>query len=129
MDSKALLDKLDKLSELLCVNRASRHWWYQRMTAVALVPLSFWLIILLDKALNAPYADTLAWLSSPLNAIVILAWTLAVIYHAALGVQVVLEDYVSTIAIREKSIWATNLIFIVLGLAALLAIFRILLIG
>jgi succinate dehydrogenase / fumarate reductase, membrane anchor subunit len=126
MNYKALFDKL---SELLSVKIASRHWWYQRMTAVALVPLSFWLIILLDKALNAPYADTLAWLTSPLNTIAIIAWTLAVIYHAALGVQVVLEDYVSTITIRTQSIRATNLIFTFLGLAALLAIFRILFIG
>ena len=45
------------------------HWWMQRVTAVALIPLSFWLIIFLDLGLNAPYADTLAWLSSPLNTI------------------------------------------------------------
>lgn len=126
MDYKALFDKL---SELLSVKIASRHWWYQRVTAVALVPLSFWLIVLLDKALNAPYADTLAWLSSPLNTIAIIAWTVAVIYHAALGVQVVLEDYVSTISIREQSIRATNLVFTFLGLAALLATFYIFLIG
>ncbi|MEI6336826.1 MAG: succinate dehydrogenase, hydrophobic membrane anchor protein, partial [Methylococcaceae bacterium] len=43
------------------------HWWMQRVTAVALVPLSFWLIIFLDLSLNAPYQETVAWLASPLN--------------------------------------------------------------
>jgi succinate dehydrogenase / fumarate reductase, membrane anchor subunit len=126
MDYKTLFRKL---ANLFSVKSASGHWWYQRVTAVALVPLSFWLIVLLNKALNAPYADTLAWLTSPLNTIAILAWTILVIYHAALGVQVVLEDYVSTISIREQSIRGTNLIFLFLGLAALLAIFRIIFIG
>jgi succinate dehydrogenase / fumarate reductase membrane anchor subunit len=87
-----------------------------------LVPLSIWLIVLLNKALNAPYADTVEWLSSPLNTLAIIAWTVAVVYHAALGVQVVIEDYVSTIPVRHLAIRATNLIFLVLGVAALLAI-------
>jgi len=122
MDYKALFNKLS-------VKSASGHWLYQRVTAVALIPLAFWLIIFMDKALNATYADTLAWLSSPINTIAIVAWTLAVIFHAALGMQVVLEDYVSTITIRKISIRASNLVFTFLGLAAMYAIIRILLKG
>ena len=119
MAYKAVFNKLS-------ITSASGHWLYQRVTAVALVPLAFWLIIFLDKALNAPYANTLVWLSTPINAVAMVAWTLAVIYHAALGVQVVLEDYVSTIAIRKLSIRASNLVFTCLGFAALFAIIRIL---
>jgi len=119
MDYKATLEKA---ADFFSVHSGSGHFWYQRVTAVALVPLSIWLIVLLNKALNAPYADTVEWLSSPLNTSAIIAWTVAVVYHAALGVQVVIEDYVSTIPVRHLAIRATNLIFLVLGVAALLAI-------
>ncbi|MDT4288291.1 succinate dehydrogenase, hydrophobic membrane anchor protein [Methylomonas sp. MO1] len=119
MDYKATLEKA---ADFFSVHSGSGHFWYQRVTAVALVPLSIWLIVLLNKALNAPYADTVDWLSSPINTLAIIAWTVAVVYHAALGVQVVIEDYVSTIPVRHLAIRATNLIFLVLGVAALLAI-------
>jgi succinate dehydrogenase / fumarate reductase membrane anchor subunit len=124
MDYKATLEKA---ADFFSVHSGSGHFWYQRVTAVALVPLSIWLIVLLNKALNAPYANTVEWLSSPINTLAIIAWTVAVIYHAALGVQVVIEDYVSTIPVRNLAIRATNLIFLVLGVAALLAIIIILL--
>ena len=98
------------------------HWWYQRLTAAALVPLSVWLLLLLHHALNAPYADTLAWLKSPLNATAIGAWIVVVMYHAALGVQVVIEDYVSTLGLRHWAIRLTHLAFLILGIASLAAL-------
>lgn len=103
----------------------TRHWWLQRVTAVALIPLSFWLISLLNMSMNAPFAETVAWLASPLNTVCVVFWVLAVFYHAALGVQVVIEDYVSTEWLKIVSVWSVNLIFMFLGLAALIAIFRI----
>jgi len=119
MDYKALLEKA---ADYFSVNNPVAHWWYQRVSAAALVPLSIWLIVFLNKALGAPYAETVGWLSSPLNLLAIAAWTVAVIYHAALGVQVVIEDYVSTIPVRHLAIRATNLIFLLVGVAALFAL-------
>jgi succinate dehydrogenase / fumarate reductase membrane anchor subunit len=108
-----------KLLGILTVKSAVSHWRYQRLSAVALVPLTFWLLLLLSKASHAPYAETLVWISSPLNIFALSAWTVAVIYHAALGVQVVLEDYVSQLAVRHTAINASNFIFISLGVAIL----------
>ena len=105
------------------------HWWMQRVTAVALVPLSFWLIIFLDLSLNAPYQETIAWLSSPLNTVVMVAWLLAVFYHATLGLQVVIEDYIAAEFVKIVAVWTVNLGFLLLVLAALIAVFRTLLIG
>lgn len=123
MDFKLLLAKT---VDCFSIHNATSHFWYQRVTAVALIPLSVWLILFLNTALSAPYAETVSWLSSPLNAVAIIAWTIAVIFHAALGVQVVIEDYVSTIPVRHLAIRATNFIFLILGVAALAAIFLIL---
>ncbi|MGZ8163034.1 MAG: succinate dehydrogenase, hydrophobic membrane anchor protein [Methylobacter sp.] len=105
------------------------HWWMQRVTAAALIPLSFWLITFLDLSLNAPYQQTVAWLTSPFNTVCIVAWVLAVFYHSALGLQVVIEDYVAAEGIKIISVWAVNLVFLFLALAALIAVFRILLVG
>jgi succinate dehydrogenase / fumarate reductase membrane anchor subunit len=111
--------KSTKKSLPLHCKGAVGHWWSQRLTALVLVPLSIWLLLLLHHAFNAPYAETLAWLKSPLNALAIGAWNVVVMYHAALGVQVVIEDYVSTLAIRHWAIRLTHLIFLILGVLAL----------
>ncbi|MGY6275411.1 succinate dehydrogenase, hydrophobic membrane anchor protein [Methylomonas sp. MgM2] len=103
-------------------NHATTHFLHQRITSLLLIPLSFWLLAFLNKAMNASYADTVDWLTSPLNAAAIAIWSVAVIYHAALGVQVVIEDYVSTISIRQGVIFASNLCFLILGIAAVSAI-------
>ncbi|CAA9891217.1 Succinate dehydrogenase, hydrophobic membrane anchor protein [Candidatus Methylobacter favarea] len=105
------------------------HWWMQRITAVALIPLSFWVIKFFALTLNAPYQQTIAWLISPVNTLAIVAWVLAVFYHSALGLQVVIEDYVAAEGAKIISIWAVNLVFLFLALAALIAVFRIILIG
>ena len=105
------------------------HWWMQRVTAVALIPLSYWLIIFLNLSLNAPYQHTVEWLATPLNTLCIVAWVLAVFYHAALGLQVVIEDYIAAEGIKIVAVWTVNLSFLLLALAALIAVFRTLLIG
>lgn len=105
------------------------HWWMQRVTAVALIPLSYWLITFLNLSLNAPYQQTVEWLAIPLNTLCIVAWVLAVFYHAALGLQVVIEDYIAAEGVKIAAVWTVNLSFLLLALAALIAVFRTLLIG
>ena len=105
------------------------HWWMQRVTAVALIPLSFWLITFLNLSLTAPYQETIAWVTSPLNTVGLVALILAIFYHAALGLQVVIEDYIAAEGIKIIAVWTVNLSFLLLALAALIAVFRILLIG
>ena len=120
---------LAKVRGLGSAKAGTSHWWMQRVTAAALFPLSFWLITFLDLSLNAPYQETVGWLTSPLNTVCIVAWILAVFYHAALGLQVVIEDYVAAEGIKIVAVWAVNLSFLLLALTALIAVFRTLLIG
>ena len=120
---------LAKVRGLGSAKAGTSHWWMQRITAVALIPLSFWLISFLDLSLNAPYQQTVEWLTSPLNTVCMVAWVLAVFYHAAMGLQVVIEDYVAAEGVKIVAVWAVNLSFLLLALAALIAVFRTLLIG
>jgi succinate dehydrogenase / fumarate reductase membrane anchor subunit len=70
------------------------HFWRQRVTAAALVPLSLWFGISVLGLIGAHEAATLAFLSQPLNAILMAAFVVILLYHMALGLQVVIDDYV-----------------------------------
>ena len=118
---------LAKVRGLGSAKAGSAHWWMQRISAIALLPLTFWLIMFLDLSLNAPFQETVSWLASPFNTVCIVAWIIAVFYHAALGLQVVIEDYVSAEGWKILSIWSVNLVLVFLALAALVAVFRIIL--
>ena len=112
----------DKALRVKSAHPATSHFWYQRLTALDLIPVTVWLIVFFHKSLNAPHAETLEWLRSPANAAAACVWAIAATYHAALGMQVVIEDYVSTIPVRRWAIRGSHLIFLVLGVAALVAI-------
>ena len=114
---------------LFAKNSATKHWKTQRLTAVALVPLSIWLLVFLDKTLNASYLQTLDWLANPVNSFALLAWVISAFYHAALGVQVVLEDYVSCLTLRKRAIYVVNGVFLVSCLTAVVVILIIIFLG
>ncbi|MFI3138326.1 MAG: succinate dehydrogenase, hydrophobic membrane anchor protein [Methylococcaceae bacterium] len=122
MDVRSTLSKISG-------GNATGHWLLQRITAVLLIPLSYWLIILLNLLTTAPYQSTLNWLTVPLNAAALIAWVILVFYHAALGVQVVIEDYVPQPTVQSWSIRAVNTVFGLLALAALAALSKIILAG
>ncbi|MGR8929820.1 MAG: succinate dehydrogenase, hydrophobic membrane anchor protein [Gammaproteobacteria bacterium] len=101
---------------------ATGHFRHQRFSALLLVPFSYWLLILFQNALNRPYVDTATWLMSPINAVGVIIWTVLAMYHSALGVKVVLEDYVSTRLVRQIAIRSAQLIFFLMGIAAVAAV-------
>ncbi|HEV2322164.1 MAG TPA: succinate dehydrogenase, hydrophobic membrane anchor protein [Gammaproteobacteria bacterium] len=70
------------------------HWWAQRVSAVALIPLSVWFAVSVLGLVRADYAVVVSWLHMPSTAVLMSLFLAAVFYHAYLGVQVVVEDYV-----------------------------------
>jgi succinate dehydrogenase / fumarate reductase membrane anchor subunit len=98
------------------------HWWMQRLTAIALIPLTLWLTFSVSSISGAEYKEVIAELGSPLNAILIITLIIVAFYHAALGMQVVFEDYVSTIKTRTICIISTNLILLLLAVAGVGAV-------
>ena len=70
------------------------HWWAERVSAVALVPLTLWLVASIIAHTGSDYANFIAWLRTPLATILMILLLIASFYHTALGLQVVIEDYV-----------------------------------
>lgn len=120
---------LSRVRGLGSIQSGTHHWWMQRVTAVALIPLSFFVISLLDLMFNAPYSETIAWLATPFHSTIIVAWLISVFYHAALGLQVVIEDYIAVEGLKIIAVWTVNLVFFLLALAAVIAVLRIISIG
>lgn len=90
---------------------ATKHWTFQRLSALALIPLSYWLLAFLYACLQNDFFQAAQWLNAPLNKSALLLWLLVSCYHAALGIQVVCEDYVSNLSIRKIAIWLTYALF------------------
>ena len=73
---------------------ASRHWRYQRVSAFGLLPLGLWFLYMLLALPALDYATLKAWIAEPLQALLLLLFAWFSLWHSALGVQVVVEDYV-----------------------------------
>jgi succinate dehydrogenase / fumarate reductase membrane anchor subunit len=101
------------------------HWWAQRITAVALIPLVVWFAISLIMLSGADYAVVRAWIGSPV-VMVLLTLTIVIgLHHGQLGMQVVIEDYVHNDGMKLALIVLMRFIAVFFGLAAIVAILRI----
>ena len=97
------------------------HWWAQRLTAVALVPLTLWFICSVIRLLGAPHEAVVIWMSNPLVLALMLALIVAMFHHMQLGLQVVIEDYVKGDSRKLVSILAMKAVVWLLGLSAAVA--------
>ena len=72
----------------------AHHWWMQRLTSIALVPLMLWFAISLASMGNLSHASAVAWVQSPFVAVGLSLLVVVMFYHVQLGIQVIIEDYV-----------------------------------
>lgn len=103
----------------------THHWWMQRITALALVPLTLWFVAFLVVVVTADHETVIAWLRSPVVVILTSALIVAVFYHGALGMQVVIEDYVHVEALKLAGIVAVNFASMLLAAVCLFAVLSI----
>jgi len=102
------------------------HWWLQRLTAVALVPLSVWFVASLLVVAESPDPFRVAdWLSSPASALLLVALIIALFWHAKLGFQVVVEDYVHTKWLKYALLIGNNFFCVLAALACVLAVLKL----
>ena len=110
---------LAKARGLGSAKKGTSHWWMQRVTAIALIPLSFWLILFVKQLFHGSYAEITHWLSSPFNLVILLSWAFVGFYHGALGLQVVIEDYISHEGLKISLVWLIKLTFLTAAISSL----------
>jgi succinate dehydrogenase / fumarate reductase membrane anchor subunit len=101
------------------------HWWGQRVSAIALIPLSLWFAGSVLQLSHAGYADVIVWLHTPWVAVLLSLFLITLLYHAYLGVQVVIEDYVHHKGLEVTSLLLIKFTCILLGAAGVFTALRI----
>ena len=107
----SLMTPLNRVLGLGTGKGAAEHWWLQRTTAVALLPLGLWLAYALLTLPKFDYASVVAWVREPVTSILLILLVVAAGYHSALGIQVVVEDYVTGKGLRAATLMASTLAF------------------
>ena len=103
----------------------TRHWWAERLSSIALAPLVAWFAFSVVSLTGADYATVTEWFRSLVNAVLTLLLIATLFYHMQLGLQVVIEDYVQSRAMRLFGIVAVKIISALLGVAAAFAVLKV----
>jgi len=101
------------------------HWWLQRLTSLALVPLSVWLLVSLLSLPGLDFVTVVSWLAGTWSATLMVLLVLLASWHSSLGVQVILEDYVHEAGLKTLSLVASAFIHVLLAAIGVFAILRI----
>lgn len=116
MDRYRLRSPLGRAIGLGSAKAGFDHWWMERVTAVALVPLSVWFAASVIANSGSDHETFIGWLGSPVTAVLMVLLLVALFWHTALGLQVVIEDYVHS----ALKIWALLAMrFVCFGLAVI----------
>ena len=116
---------LKKVMKMQSKSHGVVHWKLQRISAIAMIPLIIWFVSSLVFSLINSYEQSITWLQSPINAtgMVLLFGTLY--FHAASGLQVVIEDYVHNEGLKIMSLILIKLLSVLLGVLSILCVLKI----
>ena len=103
----------------------TRHFWHQRLTSVAAVPLTIFFVVLVIAMMGRNHAAAVQILGSPLIAILMLLFILTSVYHMQIGMQVIIEDYVHGEVAKLVLLMANTFFSIAIGLASAYAILKL----
>lgn len=101
------------------------HWWWQRLTALALIPLALWFVFSVAALAGAEHATVILWMQSPVVAALLILFISVVFYHAQLGVQVVIEDYIHTEWLKNACLITLKFAVVFLTVMAVVIILQV----
>ncbi len=101
------------------------HWTVQRLTAISNVPLVLWFIVSAAALSGATYGEVVEWLASPITTTLMILLVISVFYHAKLGLQVIIEDYVHHTGAKMASLAAVTLVIFALAVACIVAVLSV----
>lgn len=121
----SLQTPLARVRGLGSARRGTLHWWRQRLSAVALLPLSLWFIYELTTLNSLEYGAARVWAAAPATAVLLALFIPTLFYHAQAGLQVVVEDYVKSEGLKLALLVLMKFMVAVCAVVALLAVAKI----
>ena len=125
MSNPSMRTPLARVRGLGSARSGTGHFWHQRLTAIANVPLTIAFVLILVSLLGRSHAAVVQILGSPLVAIVMLLFIGSIAYHMKLGMQVIIEDYVHDEKWKFAAVIANIFFALAVGLAAVYAILKL----
>jgi succinate dehydrogenase / fumarate reductase membrane anchor subunit len=121
----SLQTPLGRVRGLGSAGNGVHHWWVQRLTSLALVPLAVWLLVSLLTLPALDFVTLVSWMAGTWTATLLALFVLIASWHSSLGIQVILEDYVHEDGLKTLSLVLSGFIHVVLAAAGVFAILRI----
>lgn len=125
MKVMTLRTPLKNVRALGSAKEGTHHWWAQRVTAMALVPLTLWFVYSVLSFAAGDYQSALAWAAAPTSTVMLLMLVVLTFHHSQLGLQVVIEDYVHGELSKTVSLLASKFLNFALGVTGCVAILKI----
>ena len=116
---------LGKVRGLGSAKDGTHHWWMQRVTALALIPLAIWFVVSVVALIGKDHAAFIAWVKNPIWATLLVVLIAATFHHAQLGVQVVIEDYIQKPSTKLILLLLNALVPLAIGAGALFALLAV----
>lgn len=124
-DNKGIKSPLARARGLGAAHEGTDHWMKQRITAIANIPLIIWFVFSVVSLKGASHAEFTSWLAEPVNAVLTILLVISTFYHAVLGSQVVVEDYIHSEWFKMLKLIGMKLFFFALAVACIFSVLKI----
>ena len=121
----SLRSDLGRVRGLGSAKEGTSHWWAQRLTAVALLPLSFWFVWSVINLVGVDHIGFKNWLNENANLVLMILFLGSLFYHMQLGLQVVIEDYIHGEKKKITGLVVNLFLALFLGVSSFVALLRI----
>lgn len=121
----SLRTPLGRVLGLGAAKQGVQHWWMQRLTSLALVPLSIWFVVSLLALPSLGHATVVAWMSQSWTALLLILFVLVATWHSQLGVRVVVEDYVHGHGAKTLLLVSVSFAHVLIAAAGVFAVLRV----
>ena len=116
---------LSRVLGLGAAKEGVQHWWLQRLTSVALVPLTIWFVVSLLALPSLGHATIVAWMSQSWTALLLIIFVLVAAWHSQLGVRVVVEDYVHGVGAKTLTLVLMSFAHVLIAVAGVFAVLKV----
>ena len=121
----SLISSLNKFLGLGTADKSVGHWWAQRLTAIALIPLGLWFVFAFASLSDFSYQSVITFIQAPMNSVLLVLTLLILSYHSQLGVQVVVEDYIHNATLKSMILMSASFAHVVVALVGVFSVLKI----